>query len=168
MMKIDQDRNGTDARNAIRSRVVDGLERKGYSRDQMALQEIYRLQTGEGEITIPIEILVSVDGRPALLIKCIDGHISTREQAAVALARLIPQGPVPFSVEVNETDIAAIESDTRKTAGVGFSSIPSLSSIRLRFQNDPTPAAKPGDQEREKRILTTYYHLRCPVPKGPY
>jgi len=168
MTNHDEGRSGTDTRNVIRSRVVEALEQLGYSRDQMAFQERFRLETEDGEILVPIEIMVSVDDRPALLIKCIDGHISTREQAAVALARLFPGGPVPFAMVANETDAVVVETGSRRTVGFGFSTVPTPSEIRSRFRNGPQTVPEPGSQEREKRILATYFHLRCPVPKDPY
>lgn len=159
---------GAEDRAGISSRMVAALERRGYVREQMAFQEVFRLDTDGGATQIPIEILVSVEGRPALLIKCIDGPISAREDAAVALARLFPGGPVPFAVVANETETVVIETVSRKTYGVGSASIPTPGTLRVRFRSGPSGAPDPVRREREKRILAVYVHLRCPVPRGPY
>ncbi len=163
-----QDPAAQDVRNAIRLHVVEVLVQKGFSKNRMVFNETFRLQTDEGELCIPVEIVVYVQGRPSLLVKCIDGNLAAREQASLALARLYPGGPVPFAVVANESDALVMDSETRKTIGFALSGIPGVSAVRscLRAMQPSSPDDE--KMEREKRILATYYHLRCPVPKDPF
>jgi len=168
MREADDNPDESMARRAIRSRVADALEQLGHAREHMAFDERFHLHTEEGEVTVPIEILVTVAGRAGLLVKCIRGHTSSREEAAVALARLIPGGPAPFAVVANETDAVVIDTASRRTVGVGLDSLPGPSAVRSRCREVVAAPAAPGNREREMRILATYVRLRCPVPKGPY
>jgi len=154
-------------RDVLRARAVDALVRKGYSPDAMGFDETFRLATDEGEVLVPVEIVVRIQGRPFLLVKCIDGSPSSREQASLALARLYPGGPVPYAVVAGSEEVLVLDAGTRKTLGRGPEAIPEPPGDRFVWEGIP-PAPDPGAREREKRILTAYYHLRCPVPKEPF
>jgi hypothetical protein len=168
MEEESRNRPSAQTRNAICTWTTEALARIGFLKSQMSFQEILLLRTDEGEIEIPIEILVSVEGKPALLVKCIDGHTSAREQAAVAMARLHPRGPFPVVLVANGSDVVVIDTATRRMLGFGFEAVPTASSLRPLYERESAVPGNLTKPERDKRILAAYYHLRCPIPKDPY
>jgi hypothetical protein len=163
-----QIRPGPQTRTFLCARTTDALERIGFSKSQMSFQDSFCLRTDDGTLEIPVEILVFVEGKPALLVKIIDGPTRSREQAAVAIARLHPRGPFPVVLVANGSEVLVIDADTRRILGLGYEAVPSFSSLQSRFERETAAAPGRRQPEKDERILAAYYHLRCPVPKDPY
>ena len=115
-----------------------------------------------------MEVLVCSEGRPVILIKCISGNLATRERASVAMARLFPAHPVPFAIVANETDAVVMDARTGKTVGFGYQAFPDPTAVTENSDIGAEFSLSFSQREREKRILNTYYHLRCPAPGDPY
>lgn len=155
-------------RHEIRSRVVKTLKEKGFQENQIRKDEPFVLETKEGTIRIPIEVLVCQEERPAILIKCINGNLATRERASVAMARLFPTEPVPFAIVASETDAVVMDTRTGKSVGFGYTAFPNPAAVAEKQKTASVFSLSLAQAEREKRILNTYYHLRCPAPGDPY
>lgn len=155
-------------RDQIRAKVIEALKEAGYDEGSMRLDESFLLSTKEGELRIPIEIVVYLDARPALLVKCVRGNMSTRERASLSLARLLAEQPVPFSVVANERDAVVYDTITGKAVGRGYRGFPTPADAERRLR-DCTDFLVPSAQRvREERILETYYHLRCTTEMEPF
>jgi len=100
----------------------------GFEAGQLEEKALFILDSDEGEMRIPIEILVNIGPKPAMLVKCINGSLATRERASLAMARLFNSPPIPFAI------------------------------VALSVEQ----------KEREKRILCTYYHIRCGGASEPF
>ena len=155
-------------RDRICRRVIDALMEQGYDEGSMRRTEAFVLTTEEGELHIPIDVLVHLEGRPVLLFKCVRGHLSTRERAALSLARLLGEKPIPFAIVANETDAAVFDAITGKSVGHGYGAFPSPETTLQRLRESAGTRIPAAQREREKRILLTYYHLRCSVDLEPF
>ncbi len=156
-------------RNRIRGQAIGALKEAGYDEGAMRLDESFVLATAEGELCIPIEILVCLDQEAALLVKCVRGHLSTRERAAVALARLMGgERPIPYAIVANETDAAVFDTITGKAVGTGYRAFPGPREAAEGLRRASEVRITSGRKRREERILHTYYHLRCSVDLEPY
>jgi hypothetical protein len=155
-------------RDRIRKKVIAALKKAGYDDRSMRQDESFVLATKQGDLRIPIEIIVTLDDNPALLVKCVRGHTSTRERASLSLARLLGERPIPFSIVANERDAVVFDTISGKAVGRGYGAFPSPANTeeRLRVCAD---FLIPSDQRiREERILETYYHLRCTAEMEPF
>jgi hypothetical protein len=155
-------------RDRIRRQVIDVLKQSGYDEGAMKLEESFALDTEEGEISIPIEVLVHVDRKPALLVKCVRGNMATRERPSLSLARLLLDEPIPFAVVTTETEAVVFDTLTGKTVGRGYGAFPSPTDAKQRLRDASGFRIPPEQKEREKRILHTYYHLRCTTEMEPF
>jgi len=155
-------------RDRIRSRVIQALREANHDEGSVDLDGSFVLDTEDGELRIPIELIVRVDRRPALLVKCVRGHLSTRERASVSLARLLAEHPVPFAIVANERDAVVIDAMTGKAVGQGYGAFPRPEALRQRLEECADLAVPPAQRERERRILAAYYHLRCSVDREPF
>jgi hypothetical protein len=155
-------------RDRIRRKVIDALKRSGYDEGSMKQEESFVLDTEEGELCIPIEVLAYVDRKPALLVKCVRGNMATRERASLSLARLLFEEPIPFAAVTTEREAVVFDTMTGRTVGRGYNAFPSPKEVEQRLR-DASSFRIPSDQkEREKRILHTYYHLRCTTEMEPF
>ncbi len=156
-------------RDRIRRQVIEALKTAGYDENSMRLDESFVLTTEEGELCIPIEILVCLDQEPALLIKCVRGHLSTRERASLSLARLMAdERPIPYAIVANETDAVVFDTITGKAVGKGYRAFPGPKEAEVRLRQSPEARISSPQRRREERILHTSYHLRCSVDLEPY
>ena len=155
-------------RNRIRGMVIQALKDSGYDEASMKQEESFVLATEEGELRIPIEVLVYLDDRPALLVKCVRGHLSTRERASLALARLLAETPIPFAIVANERDAAVFDTVTGKAVGQGYDAFPGPKEAEQRLRDSSDVRIPSAQRERERRILHTYFHLRCTIELEPF
>jgi len=155
-------------RNRIRGKVVEALKDSGYDEASMKQDESFVLATEEGELRIPIEVLVHVHQKPALLVKCVRGHLSTRERASLALARLLAETPVPFAIVANEKDAAVFDTITGKAVCQGYGAFPGPREAEERLRDSSDVLIPPAQRERERRILHTYFYMRCTVELEPF
>jgi len=155
-------------RDRIRAKVIEALKEAGYDEGAMEQDESFVLATEEGELRIPIEVLVCLDKKPALLVKCVRGHLSTRERASLSLARLLAEKPIPFAIVANETDAVVFDTITGKAVGKGYGAFPDPKEAEQGLRESAAWRIPSAQREREERILHTYYHLRCTVDMEPF
>lgn len=155
-------------RDRIRRKVIEALKRSGYDEGSMRQDESFVLATEEGEIRIPIEVLVYLDHQPVLLVKCVRGNMATRERPSLSLARLLFEKPIPFAIVATEREAVVFDTTTGKTVGRGYGAFPSPREAEQRLRDSSDFQVPPAQREREKRILHTYYHLRCTTELEPF
>jgi hypothetical protein len=155
-------------RDRIRQKVLLALIRLGYDEGSMRLDESLVLDTEEGELRVPIEILVSLNRDPILLVKCVRGNLGTRERASVALARLLKDRPIPFAIVANESDAVVFDTITGQAVGHGYGAFPAPEEASERIPKARAFVIPSDRREKEKRILRTYYHLRCSAELEPF
>ena len=155
-------------RDRICRKVIGALKQAGYDERSMRQNESFVLATKEGELRIPIEIVVTLDERPALLVKCVRGNMSTRERASVSLARLLAEKPIPFSIVANERDAVVFDTITGEAVGRGYRAFPSPANAEQRLRECTDFLIPSAQRLREERILETYYHLRCTAEMEPF
>jgi hypothetical protein len=155
-------------RDRIRRKVIEALKRSGYDEGSMKQDKSYILDTEEGELSIPIEVLVYLDQKPALLVKCVRGNMATRERPSLSLARLLTEKPIPFAIVATDTEVVVFDTMTGKTVGRGYRAFPGPEEAKQRLLDSFDFQVPPAQREREKRILHTYYHLRCTTEMEPF
>lgn len=155
-------------RDRIRQKVVETLRRAGYEEGSIRLDESYTLKTEDGSLEIPIEAVVFHQQVPSILVKCVHGNLSTRERASLALARLLYEQPIPFAIVAGDTDAVVFDTRTGRAVGNGYGAFPSRDALEQRLEEGVGFAIPAEQQAREKRILLTYYHLRCSVDLEPF
>jgi hypothetical protein len=155
-------------RDRIRRKVMEALKRRGWDEGSMRQDTSFVLETDEGEFQIPIEILVFLAETPALLVKCVRGNMATRERPSLSLARLIAEQPIPFAIVATERDAVVFDTMSGKVLGRGYGAFPRLEEAKQKLLESVASRVPPEQQERERRILHTYYHLRCSVEMEPF
>jgi hypothetical protein len=155
-------------RDRIRRKVMEALKKHGYDETAMRQDASFVLDTDEGAFQIPIEILVFLAETPALLVKCVRGNMATRERPSLSLARLMAEQPIPFAIVATDRDAVVFDTLTGKVVGRGYGAFPSLQEAKQKLRESAASRVPPEQQERERRILHTYYHLRCTVEMEPF
>jgi hypothetical protein len=159
--------DGEDLANEARKQIGFLLrEKKGYDAADVREGVAFEVRLGPETAWSSADFLVSVDGRPAMLIKCAAGSLDSRERQAVAAARTIASPPLPVAVVADPVTAEVLDVATGKVTGEGFGAIPLKEQLRSILAGR---AAGPLDSkrlEREKRILLAFDAIKCCVPQG--
>lgn len=145
---------------AIRSRVIEQLARLGWGGPRISVDRVFRVDVGGEPLEVTVDLLVLDGGRPFLLVECVAGHLAVRERAAVAKARLLPGGPVPFVLIANETDAVVVEVGRGREIGFGMEALPTVLEKRPDAWRNLQKPSREGI-ERERRVLAAYGNLGC-------
>jgi len=167
------DRNPTcgacEARTGVCSQVVKLLKQKEYPEEGMRFDQRFKLDLPDGtRIVIGVELVVWLQGRPALLVKCVTGNLVTRERASLAVARLYFEPPPPRVVVAGAADAVVFDTKSGKSTGFGFAALPASREVVELLRTDVPLCLSPEQREREKKILTAYLHLGCSAPEESF
>ena len=112
-------------RDRIRRKVIDALKKAGYDEGSMKLDESFVLGTEEGELPIPIEVLVYLDreaGAPGQVRQGQHGDPGK----ALPVPRTAPhEKPMPFAIVATEREAVVFDTTRGKTVGRGYGAFPS-------------------------------------------
>ena len=74
------------------------VNEKGYLPEDIEKEVAFDVVVGQETVRSSVDILVSIDGRKAMVIKCAPGSLASRERQAVAAARLLGDFQIPVAV----------------------------------------------------------------------
>ena len=132
------------------------VERKGYEKTDIEIRRKFHLLINGETVPTFVDFVVSVDGRPLMLIKYGPGSLVTRERPALACSRLIGPNEIPLTVVTNGEDAEVIATANASIIATGLEGIPTKEEA-LRF--DEERESNPISPERkaiEERVLAAY------------
>jgi hypothetical protein len=141
-------------------------EKKGYALEDIRKNHSFEVTVGKETVTSSVDFLVSVDGKPAMVVKCASGSLDSRQRQAVAAARVATSPPVPIAVVADPETAEVLDVMTGKVIGEGYGAIPLRDQLRERLAGQETRPIAPERMEKEKRILLAFDAIQCCVPQG--
>ena len=91
------------------------LDEKGYAAGDVKKNVAFDVVLGQEKLRSHVDLLVSVDGKKAMVIKCAPGSLSSRERHVLASARVMSDIPVPVAVVMDPVSAVVLDSATGKT-----------------------------------------------------
>jgi len=159
--------DGEDLANEARSMVGYLLqEKKGYAPEEIRKGLAFEVQLGGETAWSSADFLVSLNNRPAMVIKCAAGSLDSRERQAVAAARVIASPPLPIAVVADPVSAEVLDVASGKVVGEGFGAIPTEEQLQAIVAEQKTMPLDPKRLEKEKRILLAFDAIKCCVPQG--
>jgi len=146
----------------VRQAVEKLLLERGFSPEQIMVDARRTLETQAGPLSVRADLLLRVENRAALVLRCAPGSLVTREKEAVATARLIVEPWAPWAAVVNGEDAELLDTATGKVLAQGLLAIPSPVELSRRLAS--CPPHRPANQELEKaaRVYRAFSSLTCP------
>ena len=136
---------------------------KGFDRRDIQTRRRLLVAAGSNKARIKIDFLVSVDGRPAMVIKFGPGSLVTRRRAVLAASRLLAHHQIPVAVVTNGEDAEILDGATGKVLARGLEGIPSRPEMQAMLRHNPAIPIGARRAELESRILYCYeVDDRCP------
>ena len=144
----------------IREKVLQILIReKGFRTEDLEVDQPYEFRVGGDGVQSRASIIIRIEGRRVLLIKCGAGSILARERPSLSLARLMDTIQIPLTLVTNSEDATLLNTLNGDTLACGLGAIPSRTQLLERLKDlefIPLPEKR---REMEKRILSAFEAL---------
>jgi len=129
---------------------------KGYRKSDVEPRRKLQVAAGDKKAIAPIDFLIHLCGRTAMLIKFGPGSLVTRRRPALAASRLVTAYLVPVAVVTNGEDAEILDASQSIVMSRGLEAVPDREKL-LRIVSeaafDPIPAKR---REMEARIFFAY------------
>ena len=132
------------------------IEVKGYRREDVLVDAPMAVEI-DGEVyRSAVDLVVQVENRPLIAVKCAAGSLGSREREIVSAARLYGTSPLPLAVVSDGTAATVLDPTTGRKTGDGLAAIPSRSEAVILAQADPLTPIAPDRLARERLIFRSY------------
>ena len=139
------------------------LEKKGYAATEIEKNREFEVLIGNERCKSRTDIVISIDGKRLVLIKCSVGALVSRERQAVACARVLESYQIPFAIVTDAVDAIALDTLTGKVISEGMGSIPSRNELAELISKIGLKELPPERAEKEKRILLAFDAIKCTI-----
>ena len=146
-------------------RVRQGIERflieeKGYSKDDIGVDKGFDIRIEQKINRAKVDLVISVEGKRFMIIKCSRGSLSSWEREVLSCARIFDIYVIPVAVITDGEDAEILDPVTGKAIGYGLVEIPSrheaLEAIkRIEFKELPD-----DKREKEKRVFLAFESIK--------
>ncbi|MBU4275143.1 MAG: type I restriction enzyme HsdR N-terminal domain-containing protein [Proteobacteria bacterium] len=133
----------------------------GYSPQDISVDAVRTLSPEQDSLRVLADLLVSSEGRPALLLRCARGSLVTREKEAVATARLIAPTLVPLTVVTNGEDAELLETVDGRVLATGLAGIPAPEQLARMMAKRPPREPTPHEITQAARVYAAYSGFHC-------
>jgi hypothetical protein len=135
------------------------LWKKGYLVDEIEEEVPFELITDKEVFPLKVSLVIRLQGRRLMMIKCGPGSVLARERAALALARLFSEYQIPLTAVTNGEETTLLDTLSGETLECGSNIIPGKDQLLaqkegLKFLPLPEKRLK-----LEKQILAAFEGL---------
>lgn len=135
------------------------LGEKGYVSEDIAEEVPFDLETDREVFQLKVSLVIQIEGRPLVLIKCGAGSVLARERPALALSRLFGEYQVPLTIVTNGEEATILNTLTGETLGCGLEAIPGKKSLLSQLADLKWLPLPEKRIKLEKRILSAFEAL---------
>jgi hypothetical protein len=139
------------------------IEKKGYRREDVTVDAPIDVDI-DGEVyRSTVDLIVQIDGRPLIAVKCAAGSLGSREREIVSAARLYGTTPLPLAVVSDGSDATVLDVATGKKKGSGLAAIPDRTEAIGLARAEPLPPIAPDRLPRERLVFRSYDSMNVNV-----
>lgn len=101
------------------------VEEKGYSKEDIEVERGFEIALGDEVTMSKVDLVVSVEGKRFMVIKCARGSLVSREREVLSCARILDVYIIPFATVTNGEDAEVLDTISGEVIGCGLEAIPS-------------------------------------------
>lgn len=141
------------------------VEDKEYRREDILVDAPIEVEI-DGEIyRSTVDLVVQIDKRPLMAVKCAAGSLGSREREAVSAARLFAASPMPLAVVSDGETATVLDTTNGKKKGTGLVAIPDRNEAIELAQAEPLAPIVPERLTRERLVFRSYDSMNVNVQK---
>ncbi len=138
---------------------------RGYDKSDIAVDADIEVPFPEEVYRSQLDLVVFVDGRSFMVIKCVAGALESWQREVLSAARIYQAGPILYAAVADGETAVVYDSRTGKKIGEGLAAIPDISAARTAVS-----AAAPIDisekrLEKERIIFRSYDSMNIHVQR---
>ncbi len=142
------------------------VEQKGYAKEDIEVDAPLEIEIAEEVYRSSVDLVVSVDSRRLIAVKCVAGSLGSREREIISASRLLDKYQIPFSVASDGKNAIVLDTVSGKKMGEGLNAIFSKeeikkSSVATRLETLPEERL-----EKEKLIFRSYDSMNVNVRRN--
>lgn len=139
------------------------VEEKGYRREEILVDTPIAVDIDGETYRSTVDLVVRIDDRPLIAIKCAAGSLGSREREIVSAARLLADSPLPIAVVSDGSDATVLDGGSGKKRGNGMAAIPSREEAVVMAKTDPLPPVPADRLARVKLVFRSYDSMNVNV-----
>jgi len=142
------------------------VEQKGYAKEDIEVDVPLEIEIGGKDYRSSVDLVVSLDGKRLMAVKCVAGSLGSREREIIAASRLLNKYQIPFSVASDGKSAIVLDTVSGKKMGERLNAIPSKEEIKkssAATQLEPLPQKR---LEKEKLIFRSYDSMNVNVRRN--
>ena len=139
------------------------VEKKGYAKKDLRRAVPIKVTIGSESYRSKVDLIVSINGRSVMLIKCAAGSLGSRERETLAAARLLEPHPIPLSMVSDGHTAVVLDTTSGKVIGKGWEAVPTEKEAIKRLAADTVPELSPERREKEGLIFRSYDSMNVNV-----
>jgi len=132
------------------------VEEKGYGRAEIAARRKLSVNAGPNSAVIPVDFVVSLQGRICMVVRFGPGSVVTRQRSTLAAARLIAGQSIPVVVVTNGQTADILDGTTGKRIGEGLAAVPRRSELAQMAERHRFEPISTERLEKEARIVYAF------------
>lgn len=141
------------------------VETKGYTKDDIEVDADIKFTTGGEEVHSNVDLVVSIQGKRFMVLRCVPGSLVSRQRETLAAARLLDAHQIPFSVVTDGKDAQLLNTATGEVLDQGMGAIPSKEEAIQRMKEMKLQPFPQDRLEREKIIFRSYDEMNVNVQR---
>ena len=139
------------------------VEEKGYRPEEIWVDAPIQVDIHGDRYQSTVDLVILVDKRPMMAVKCAAGSLGSREREIVSAGRLFGASPMPLAMVSDGSDATVLDVLSGKIKGKGLAAIPSRVEMVALSKTDPLPPIAPDRLGRERMIFRSYDSMNVNV-----
>ncbi|MFH1703524.1 MAG: type I restriction enzyme HsdR N-terminal domain-containing protein [Nitrospirota bacterium] len=138
------------------------VEDKGYSKKDIEVDREFEIVIGKEINRSKVDLIVSVEEKIFMIIKCARGSLVSREREILSCARILDVYQIPLAVITNGEDAEVLDTISGEVIGNGLEAIPSKTQALEAIKKIEFKKLQDERIEKEKRIFLAFDSIKCP------
>ena len=148
----------------IRQRVEKYLvEEKGYQKEDISVGADIEIDIDGDRYASQLDLVVSVEKKGFMVIKCAAGSLESREREVISAARIFASRPLPVAVVSDSKTAVVYDTVSGKKIGKEMESIPSPSEAAVILSAFQPPETSDKKKQRERIVFRSYDSMNVNV-----
>ena len=139
------------------------VEEKGYTKQDIQVSVPIQLQIGNQSYRSLVDLVIVLDGRRLMVVKCAPGSLGSREREIVSTARILDVYQIPLALVSDGKSAILLEVASGQKIGEGMAAIPSRRELMHQFKEVSLQPLSGERREREKLIFRSYDSMNVNV-----
>ena len=132
------------------------VEEKGFKKQDIQVNVPIQLQIREQTYRSYVDLVIALEGRKLMVIKCAPGSLGSREREIIAAARLLEENQIPLALVSDGKSAILLHTANGQKSGEGLAAVPSRRELLNKFKEVTLEPITGERREREKLIFRSY------------